>query len=193
MLRPLQVLFYKLHFSDLLKNIAPLIREVMGILGYISVHITSGTQLKKLKMKSINFIRKGEGENYNYAQDHCFIKLSSQDTNGELCIIEDTLKPGFHLNRHHHKIMTEVFYILEGELELIFDNETTILKEGDTITVPPNVWHEANCKNGGKMLTIFKNGEFDIFLEQLSGMTADDFSNEVYMKSLSEKFDIYEE
>ena len=193
MLRPLQVLFYKFDFSDLLKNIAPLIREVMGILGYISVHITSGTQLKKLKMKSINFIRKGEGENYNYAQDHCFIKLSSQDTNGELCIIEDTLKPGFHLNRHHHKIMTEVFYILEGELELIFDNETTILKEGDTITVPPYVWHEANCKNGGKMLTIFKNGEFDIFLEQLSGMTADDFSNEVYMKSLSEKFDIYEE
>lgn len=193
MLRPLQVLFYKFDFSDLLKNIAPLIRKVMGILGYISVHIMSGTQLKKLKMKSINFIRKGEGENYNYAQDHCFIKLSSQDTNGELCIIEDTLKPGFHLNRHHHKIMTEVFYILEGELELIFDNETTILKEGDTITVPPNVWHEANCKNGGKMLTIFKNGEFDIFLEQLSGMTADDFSNEVYMKSLSEKFDIYEE
>ena len=193
MLRPLQVLFYKLDFSDLLRNIAPLIREVMGILGYISVHIMSGTQLKKLKMKSINFIRKGEGENYNYAQDHCFIKLSSRDTNGELCIIEDTLKPGFHLNRHHHKIMTEVFYILEGELELIFDNETTILKEGDTITVPPNVWHEANCKNGGKMLTIFKNGEFDIFLEQLSGMTADDFSNEVYMKSLSEKFDIYEE
>jgi len=193
LLRPLQVLFYKFDFSDLLKNIAPLIRKVMGILGYISVHIMSGTQLKKLKMKSINFIRKGEGENYNYAQDHCFIKLSSQDTNGELCIIEDTLKPGFHLNRHHHKIMTEVFYILEGELELIFDNETTILKEGDTITVPPNVWHEANCKNGGKMLTIFKNGEFDIFLEQLSGMTADDFSNEVYMKSLSEKFDIYEE
>ena len=193
MLRPLQVLFYKFDFSDILKNIAPLIRKVMGILGYISVHIMSGTQLKKLKMKSINFIRKGEGENYNYAQDHCFIKLSSQDTNGELCIIEDTLKPGFHLNRHHHKIMTEVFYILEGELELIFDNETTILKEGDTITVPPNVWHEANCKNGGKMLTIFKNGEFDIFLEQLSGMTADDFSNEVYMKSLSEKFYIYEE
>lgn len=146
-----------------------------------------------MKMKSISFIRKGEGENYNYAQDHCFIKLSSRDTNGELCIIEDTLKPGFHLNRHHHKIMTEVFYILEGEMELIFDNKTTILKEGDTITVPPKVWHEANCKNGGKMLTIFKNGEFDIFLEQLSKMTEDDFSNEVFMKSFSEKFDIYEE
>jgi len=43
------------------------------------------------------------------------------------------------------------------------------------------------------MLTIFKNGEFDIFLEQLSVMTEDDFSNSEGMKSFSEKFDIYEE
>jgi quercetin dioxygenase-like cupin family protein len=144
-------------------------------------------------MKSHDLIRKGEGENYNYSQDHCFVKLSSRDTNGELCIVEDTLKSGFHLKRHHHKIMTEVFYMLVGELKLIFDDETIILREGDTITVPPNVWHEAKSVDGGKMLTIFKNGEFDIFLEQLSTMTEDDFSNKELMKSFSAKFDIYEE
>ena len=146
-----------------------------------------------MKVESIKYIKKGEGENYNYAQDHCFIKLSSRDTNGTLCIIEDTLKPSFHLSRHHHKIMTEVFYMLEGEMEIIFDHETIILKKGDTITVPPNVWHEASCKNGGKMLTIFKDGEFDIFLERLSTMTELEFSNQEFMKSLSEKFDIYEQ
>ena len=144
-------------------------------------------------MKSKEITRKGEGENYDYAQDHCFVKLSSRDTNGELCLVEDTLKPGFHLARHHHKIMTEVFYMLVGELELIFDDETIMLREGDTITVPPNVWHEANCKDGGKMLTIFKNGEFDIFLEQLSTMNQQDFSNKELMKAFSAKFDIYEE
>lgn len=144
-------------------------------------------------MKSNLYIKKGDGENYNYSQDHCFIKLSSRDTNGELCLIEDTLKPGFHLKRHHHKLMTEVFYMLTGEMELIFDDETIILKEGDTITVPPNVWHEALCKDGGKMLTIFKNGQFDIFLEELSKMTEEDFSNKELIKSVSNKFDIYEE
>ncbi|MGB5498444.1 MAG: cupin domain-containing protein [Maribacter sp.] len=144
-------------------------------------------------MESKEIIRKGEGENYDYSQDHCFVKLSSRHTNGELCLVEDTLKPGFHLGRHHHKIMTEVFYMLVGELELIFDDETVILREGDTITVPPHVWHEAKCKEGGKMLTIFKNGEFDIFLEQLSTMNQDDFSNKELMKAFSAKFDIYEE
>ena len=78
-------------------------------------------------------------------------------------------------------------------MELVFDDETIILKEGDTITVPPNVWHEAKCEKGGKMLTIFKNGQFDVFLEQLSVMTQEDFSNEELMKSFSAKFDIYED
>ena len=144
-------------------------------------------------MKTKELIRKGEGENYNYAQDHCFIKLSSRHTNGELCVVEDTIKPGFHLKRHHHKIMTEVFYMLVGELELIFDDETITLREGDTITVPPNVWHEAKSIDGGKMLTLFKNGEFDIFLEQLSTMNENDFSNKEFMSAFSAKFDIYEE
>lgn len=143
-------------------------------------------------MPSKKYIPKGKGENYDYAQDHCFIKVSSRDTNGELCLIEDTLKPGFHLARHHHKIMTEVFYMLEGEMELLFDDETILLKAGDTITVPPGVWHEAKCAEGGKMLTIFKNGRFDIFLEELSKMTEQDFSNEELMTSVSAEFDIYE-
>lgn len=89
--------------------------------------------------------------------------------------------------------MTEVFYMLIGEMELVFDDETILLKEGDTITVPPNVWHEAKCKDGGKMLTIFKNGQFDVFLETLSKMTEKDFTNKELMKSVSNKFDIYEE
>ncbi|MFY0688717.1 MAG: cupin domain-containing protein [Cyclobacteriaceae bacterium] len=144
-------------------------------------------------MNSKFYVPNGQGENYDYSQDHCFIKVSSRDTNGELCLIEDTIKPGFHLKRHHHKVMTEVFYMLEGEMELIFDEATVLLKPGDTITVAPNVWHEAKCSKGGKMLTIFKNGQFDVFLEQLSTMSQDDFSNTDLMKTFSAKFDIYEE
>ncbi len=143
-------------------------------------------------MSMKQYVKKGTGENYNYSQDHCFVKLSSRDTNGELCLIEDTLKPGFHLKRHHHKIMTEVFYMLEGEMELVFDEETIILLPGDTLTIPPNVWHEATCKEGGKMLTIFKNGRFDVFLAELSKMTEANFADAEFMKNFAEKFDIYE-
>ena len=143
-------------------------------------------------MKTKEFVRKGEGPNYNYSQDHCFVKLASAKTNGELCFVEDTLKPGFYLGRHHHKIMTEVFYILEGQVELIFDDETLICYPGDTVTVPPNVWHAAKCEAGGKMLTIFKNGQFDKYLAKLSQMSDDEFANAALMQKVSEAFDIYE-
>lgn len=148
--------------------------------------------LKNYEMQQKEVIRNGAGENYNYSQDHCFIKLSSKKTNGELSFVEDTLKPGFYLGRHHHKIMTEIFYILEGEVTLIFDDETIVARPGDTVTVPPNVWHEAKCEKGGKMLTIFKNGQFDLYLEKLSTLSDEDFADEALMQSISAEFDIYE-
>jgi quercetin dioxygenase-like cupin family protein len=144
-------------------------------------------------MKEKEIILNGEGENYNYSQDHCFVKLSSRNTNGELCFVEDKLKHGFFLGRHHHKIMTEVFYVLEGDVELIFDDESIICRPGDTITVPPNVWHAARCEKGGKMLTLFKNGQFDLFLERLSKMSDIEFADKDLMKTISAEFDIYEE
>lgn len=143
-------------------------------------------------MQSFQFIPNGTGEDYDYSQDHCYVKLSSHDTKGELSMVEDTLKPGFYLARHHHKIMTEIFYILEGEVELIFDDQTIVGKPGDTITVPPNVWHAASCKAGGKMLTIFKNGQFDLYLERLTKMTDADFADAEKMAAVSAEFDIYE-
>ena len=143
-------------------------------------------------MDTYQYIKSGAGKDYDYSQDHCFVKLSSNDTNRELSMVEDTMKPGFFLGRHHHKIMTEVFYILEGEVEFVFDDDTVVARVGDTVTVPPLVWHAARCESGGRMLTIFKQGSFDQYLERLAHMTDDQFQDAALMKSLAEEFDIYE-
>ena len=144
-------------------------------------------------MTKQKFIKTGGGKAYDYSQDHCFVKLPFSDTQGVCSMVEDTLKPGFYLERHYHKIMTEVFYVLEGELALIFDDETLPLQKGDTLTVPPNVWHAAKSEAGAKMLTIFVNGRFDEYLEQLSTMTDEDFADADKMKALNAEFDIYHE
>lgn len=143
-------------------------------------------------MKKQQIVRKRGGKDYNYSQDHCFVKLASKDTNGELCMVEDELKPGFKLGRHYHKKMTEVFYVLEGEVDFAFDDETVTLTSGDTLTIPPDIWHAAECQKGGRMLTIFKNGKFDEYLERLKSMTEEQFQDAALMKSVSAEFDIYE-
>ena len=144
-------------------------------------------------MQQRNLVRKGEGRDFDYSQDHCYVKLTSKSTNGELCMVEDHLKPGFRLARHHHKIMTEVFYVLEGEVDFEFDEEAITLRPGDTLTIPPDVWHAAVCEKGGKMLTVFKNGRFDEYLGRLNEMTDEQFEDSAMMKALSAEFDIYEE
>ncbi len=143
-------------------------------------------------MKDKEIVKSGEGQNFPFGQDHCYIKLASFHTHGELCFVEDTLKPGFYLPRHHHKKMLEVFYILEGEVEYTFDDEVYVAKSGDTITIPPNTWHAARCEKGGKMLSIFKNGRFDEYLQRLSDLTDDQFSDKALMDTIAEEFDIYE-
>lgn len=43
------------------------------------------------------------------------------------------------------------------------------------------------------MLSIFKNGQFDLYLEHLSKMSDDDFKNEELMEQVNAKFDVYKE
>ena len=67
-------------------------------------------------MKQV-IVPSGQGENYDWSQDHIFLKTPHDLTGGRVTVVEDTLKPGFHLPRHYHKAMIEIFYILEGEIE----------------------------------------------------------------------------
>ncbi len=135
----------------------------------------------------------GEGAEYEWASDHIFVKTIGDFTEGRASIVEDTLKPGFHLARHYHKQMTEIFYILEGELTLIFDDETVVASAGTTVNVPPNVWHEAKSENGAKMLTIFSPAGFEDYLAEMKTLSDEQFADEAFMAALNAKYDIYNE
>ena len=142
--------------------------------------------------QKITLVRNGQGKDFDYSQDHCFVKLPSSDTGGELTMVEDQLKPGFRLPRHHHKRMTEVFYVLEGQIAFVLDDQTITLNAGDTLTIPPNVWHAAGPPAGGRMLTFFKNGRFDEYLSELGALSESQFQDQALMTSLAEKYDIFE-
>ena len=136
-------------------------------------------------------IQPGKGIEYEWSSDHIFVKTIGNLAEGRVSMVEDTMKSGFHLGRHHHKKMTEIFYILEGELTLIFDDETVVASVGTTINVPPNVWHEAKSENGAKMLSVFSPAGFEDYLAQLKTLTDEQFTDEAFMQALNEKYDIW--
>lgn len=55
-------------------------------------------------------------------------------------------------HEHYH---SQVTYVASGEFEFSIGDETKIVKEGDSVYIPPNVLHGAICKKGGILIDVF--------------------------------------
>jgi len=133
----------------------------------------------------------GQGPDYDWTNDHVYVKSPMELTAGRVTFVEDTLKPGFHLSRHHHKGMTEIFYILDGQIDFKFDDELVIATPGMTVNIPANVWHDVKTAKGGKLLTIFSPGGFDRYLSELSALPPEELAKEDFMEALAQRYDIW--
>jgi quercetin dioxygenase-like cupin family protein len=133
----------------------------------------------------------GKGTDYDWSNDHMFIKTPFEVTDGRVTVAEDTLKPGFHLARHHHRLMVEVFFVIDGDVRFVFDDETAIVTAGTVVNIPPNVWHEVTCADGARMLTVFTPGGFDHYLAELASMDEAALADAERMTRLAERYDIW--
>ncbi len=134
----------------------------------------------------------GEGAEYEWESDHVFVKTPVGMADGRVTVVEDTLKPGFHLPRHHHRSMVEIFVVLEGEIVFTFDDETVTASAGTTVTVPAGEWHEAHAPDGARLITVFTPGGFDLYLAELAAL-GEKLSDEDVVNALGEKYDIWME
>jgi quercetin dioxygenase-like cupin family protein len=131
------------------------------------------------------------GRDYDWTNDHIYVKTTADLTGGRLTVVEDTLKPGFHLARHYHKEMTEVFFVLEGEITFVFGDEAVVATPGVTVNVPPGVVHEVSSERGGKLITMFSPGGFERYLEALASLSEAQSEDAAFMRSLAEEHDIW--
>ena len=133
----------------------------------------------------------GAGTDYDWANDHVFVKAPEGLSGGAVTVVEDTLKPGFTLARHHHRRMIEIFYVLGGEVSFAFDDESYVATPGTTVSIPPGVRHEVTCSEGATLLTIFAPGGFDTYLSELSALAPADFDDPALIEALNNRFDIW--
>ncbi len=106
-------------------------------------------------------------------------------------MVEDRLKAGFYLARHYHKKMTEIFYLLEGQVTFSFEDETVVASQGMTINIPPHITHEVKSEKGARLLTVFSPGGFDKYLKEMAAMTEGQFADGDLMRTLAEKYDTW--
>ena len=138
-------------------------------------------------------VGQGQGQSYDWGTDQVFVKVTAGQTGGRLTLVEDHLKPGFVLPRHHHEKMTEVFTVLAGEVEFTCGDRKLVARAGSTLTIPPGVRHAVSCPHGATLLTTFAPGGFDVYLAACAALTPAQAKDASSMKQLSEKFDIHDD
>ncbi|HXO96147.1 MAG TPA: cupin domain-containing protein [Chthoniobacterales bacterium] len=68
------------------------------------------------------------------------ILLSGDDTDGRYCLIDMHIPPGGGPPPHRHDF-EESFTLLEGEIEVTFRGEKSVVRAGETINIPANAPH----------------------------------------------------
>jgi quercetin dioxygenase-like cupin family protein len=132
-----------------------------------------------------------DGTTYDWANDTVRILSPQTLTSGRVTVVEDSLKPGFRLDRHHHREMTEIFHILDGEVVFEFDDETVTATAGTTVNVSAGEHHAVSCADGARLLTIFTPGGFDSYLAEIAEMVTASRDDPEAMTALGERYDIW--
>lgn len=101
-------------------------------------HASAISYLDKLKSK---IIRKDEGEVLNVIGDIQTHKLVGSETDNQIVEWEDNVEPGTGIPPHIHTKEDEIFRVIKGQVEIMVDGKTSILKAGDTAFAPKNLPH----------------------------------------------------
>lgn len=86
---------------------------------------------------------KGEGDARSGLGITIVQKIHASETDGVYSVMEYTAPPQFigMIPQHSHQKMTEVFYILHGEIIFQLKGERIVAGTGTLISVPPGVEH----------------------------------------------------
>ncbi|MEM6686621.1 MAG: cupin domain-containing protein [Bacteroidota bacterium] len=69
------------------------------------------------------------------------LKLSSEDTAGEIYLVEGIMPKGSEVPVHIHTQEDEIFHVLEGEVELVLGDEIIHAGAGTIVYLPRNIKH----------------------------------------------------
>jgi quercetin dioxygenase-like cupin family protein len=102
--------------------------------------------------------------------DRVLLKFTSPDTNGLFTLTEQFNAPGTGIPLHRHTLEDESFWVLEGQVEFVVDDTTTIVEPGGVIYAPRGVAHSfrAVSETPTRMLVHIAPAGMETMLEELS-------------------------
>ena len=141
-------------------------------------------------------LQPGEGKSFKIRTSTCTFKVTGQDTQGHFGLFEFVMEPGTQgASLHIHKHLTEIFYVVEGEVELVVEQRRILATPGTLMLVPEQTPH--GFSNPGqtraKLLMMFSPADLrEQYFEGLVELTKNERQpNQEELLELMGKFDQY--
>jgi quercetin dioxygenase-like cupin family protein len=115
----------------------------------------------------------GEANGVTLHQTRVDYLLTAQDSK-QCSLFEFTVAPGFNTGAHYHTKIEEIFYVLEGELDLLCGEKTVPGKPGTFVFVPPGAAHAFGNSGTapGRMLLITAPPGHEKYFDELRDLIA---------------------
>ena len=100
--------------------------------------------------------------------DEMRVKQYGDSTGGRYAVMEQTLHPGGGPPPHVHTREDEVFYIVDGEFDILLGDETIRARAGDVLNAPRDLrhtYHAAGDRPATIMFLTYPAGIEDFFAE----------------------------
>lgn len=133
-------------------------------------------------------VPRGEGEQLLVLVDNITIKVSGDDSYGNVLFVETNNEEGAGVPPHYHTREDEIFYVVDGEAEFMVDGEKVIAKTGDTIFAPRNIPHAYTFLKPTKMTTTIVPSGLDELFREVNAM---DQSNLDEVVKVFNKYGVY--
>jgi quercetin 2,3-dioxygenase len=123
------------------------------------------------------FLEQGEGEHAMLFADLFTVLLSGDETEGQFGVFTSQAPRGELIPAHRHHRTHEVFYIIEGSVQVYLQDrdgtkKSRVLRTGDFGFVPAGLVHAYQVHEPAKILGVATGG-FERFFQQMGEPTED--------------------
>ncbi len=129
---------------------------------------TSNTEYQQVVGSEPKIVKDEDGIIFNVIGDIQTHKFVGKDTNNQIVEWVDNVEPGVGIPPHVHTREDEIFRVVKGQVEIMVNEKTTILKEGDVAFAPKDIshsWKVVGTEKAKMITTAFPAGIEFMFME----------------------------
>ncbi len=117
-------------------------------------------------------------------------KIMSAETNGQYSVIISSTPPNGGPPPHVHENEDELFYVVEGEYEFKYGDETVVVSKDAVVVLPRKIPHSFRNigETTGKLLNTITPGGFEQFFEEVDQLPKDAPLDRAKVQEIGKKY-----